>query len=478
MEVRKFLGRKYEIEQLRRLLEKNTASLVTLSGRRRIGKSRLIQEFSRGFTFYSFTGLPPSENTTPEDQRSYFATRMSQQFAMPKPNHKEWADLFWSLADRVKEGRVVILLDELSWMAQKDPLFLGKLKTAWDDHFKQNVELIMVLCSSVSIWMEENILADKGFMGRRSLHLHLTELPLVDCNEFWGNGHKAISAFEKFKFLAVTGGVPRYLEELKPGLSSEENIKSLCFERSGVLFREFEDIFTDIFTHETDRYRDIVMTLAQGSKSNKDICRVLKTGTNNVVSDYLRELEMAGFIKRDYTWNLSTEKTGKLSRYRLSDNYMRFYCKYIVPNRQQILNDEFIDASISSVIPWSGIMGLQFENLVLNNRKSIRKLLGIQAGETLLDGPYFQTKTTMQDSCQIDYLIQTKFNTLYVCEIKFSKNELTTKIIEECKARIARLKMPRHFSNRPVLIHVNGVQDAVIESGYFFKIIDFSDLLK
>ena len=197
MQVPKFIGRQHELELLTRLTEKSAASLVTVSGRRRIGKSRLIQEFGSQYQYYSFVGLPPSKLPSAEDQRKYFATRMAQQFDMPMPPHHDWADLFWFLADRVKQGRIVILLDELSWMAKDDETFLGKLKSAWDEHFKLNAELIMALCSSVSIWMEKNILSDKGFMGRRSLHLQLKELSLEYCNEFWGVNHQRISAFEK-----------------------------------------------------------------------------------------------------------------------------------------------------------------------------------------------------------------------------------------------------------------------------------------
>lgn len=473
----KFLGRQHELGLLNLLKDKNTASLVTISGRRRIGKSRLLQEFGKHYEFYSFTGLPPSKSVRANEQREYFAKRISQQFAIPLLPHNDWADLFWFLAERVKTGRVVLLFDEVSWMAQDDPLFLGKLKNAWDEHFKKNAELILALCSSVSIWMEKNILSDKGFMGRRSLHLHLKELPLQECNEFWGAGHQAISAYEKFKFLAVTGGVPRYLEELKPSLSAEENIKLLCFDKSGILFSEFDDIFSDLFIHDTHKYREIIMILSSGTKDNNEICTELNTTSNRAISDYLHELELAGFITRDFRWNITTEKPAKLSRYRLSDNYLRFYCKYILPNKHLILNDEFVNQSIASVINWSTISGLQFENLILNNRIYIKKALGIQPGETILEGPYFQAKTSKQESCQIDYLIQTKFNTLFVCEIKFSKHKIGTQVIEEFKSKIKKLKMPRGFSYRPVLIHINGVQENVTETGFFAKIIDFSEIL-
>ncbi len=123
-------------------------------------------------------------------------------------------------------------------------------------------------------------------------------------------------------------------------------------------------------------------------------------------------------------------------------------------------------------------MGLQFENLVVHNRKTFLKLAGISPEEIVMDGPFFQRPTKRQPGCQIDYMIQTRFHNLYICEIKFSKNLIDKKIIEEMEEKRKRLKVPRHFSIRPVLIHVNGVEDTVLDEGYFDKVIDFSQLLE
>lgn len=94
---------------------------------------------------------------------------------------------------------------------------------------------------------------------------------------------------------------------------------------------------------------------------------------------------------------------------------------------------------------WDPIMGLQFENMVLNNRDLIYKALGINASEILCDAPYMQTATSKQEGCQVDYMIQTKFNTLYLVEIKFSKHVINKGIIKELQDKAARLKIPRHF---------------------------------
>jgi hypothetical protein len=105
------------------------------------------------------------------------------------------------------------------------------------------------------------------------------------------------------------------------------------------------------------------------------------------------------------------------------------------------------------------------------------KLLGIAPEEVVMDGPFFQKPTKRQPGCQIDYLIQTRFENLYLCEVKFSKKPIDKKVIDEVEEKRLRLKVPRQFSIRPILIHVNGVDDSVLDEMYFDKIIDFSRLL-
>ena len=94
-----------------------------------------------------------------------------------------------------------------------------------------------------------------------------------------------------------------------------------------------------------------------------------------------------------------------------------------------------------------------------------------------MKNPIFQHKTTKQSGCQIDYMIQTRFGSLYICEIKFSKHPVGYKIIQEMQQKIEKLKRPKGLSCRSILIHVNGVHDSVVESSYFSDIIDFSKAL-
>jgi AAA+ ATPase superfamily predicted ATPase len=246
----KFVGRQAELSRLVETTRKKSASFVIVKGRRRVGKSRLIQEFAKQFDhYYVFAGLPPGNNTTAEHQLEEFCRQIARQFHTAPAQYQDWSDALWAVAERVQSGKVLLFFDEISWMGSKDPTFLGKIQNSWDQRFKNNDNLVFVVCGSASSWIEENLLSSTGFVGRISYTLTLEELPLSDCGRFWPSG---ISAYEKFKLLSVTGGIPKYLEEINPKLSAEDNIKRLCFTHDGFLVEEFEQIFSDIFLRDSE----------------------------------------------------------------------------------------------------------------------------------------------------------------------------------------------------------------------------------
>lgn len=469
----KFIGRTKELESLELLLKKKSASLVVIRGRRRVGKSRLIKEFASNKNSWIFSGLPPVPGITKQRQLDAFAAQLSQNLGIPKMQVSDWIEHFTFLGNQSKGKKIVIVLDEISWMGSEDPDFLGQLKTAWDLHLSDNPDLILILCGSVSSWIEENILQSTGFVGRISLNMVLDELPIKECGEFWGIRRK-ISAYEKFKMLSVTGGIPKYLEEIIPSQSSDDNIQRLCFQSDGLLFQEFDQIFADLFSKKATTYGNVVKTLDRSSLSLEEISKKLGIKKGGYLSKCLDDLALAGFIQEDCTWNLSTKEESKLKKFRLKDNYLRFYLRYVEPNKDRISKNLFESKSYMQIPGWESVMGLQFENLVMNNLKKLCEILRIDISDISNAGPFFQRKTKRMKGCQIDLLIQTKHNTLYVCEIKFSSSEVKSSVIEEMERKIESLSVPKGFSIRPVLIHVNGVSQAIRESDVFNDVVDFS----
>jgi AAA+ ATPase superfamily predicted ATPase len=472
-----FLGRETELNTLETLNKKGGAHLIVIKGRRRIGKSRLAFEFAKNKKFYHFSGLAPVDQITAQHQRDEFATQLSKQFRLPTLKAEDWSSLFSFLAENTQLNEpMVILFDEISWMGNGDPTFLPKLKNAWDLSFSQHPYLSLILCGSISSWIETNILNSTAFFGRIALTLSLQELSMADSAKLLNKKGFKGAASELFKILSVTGGVPWYLEQIndKP---AHDNIKRLCFEKESLLSQEFKHLFHDLFSKRSNLYGDIVRLLARGPKTFNDLNATLDREKSGALSNYLNDLSTAGFISRDYTWIIKAAKPSRLSYYRLSDNYLCFYFNAVEPKLPQIQTGKLNHMDLSTLPGFDGTMGLQFENLILNNRFKIYEKLHLKPDHVLADNPFFQRKTTTQPGCQIDYLIQTRFNTLFACEIKSSRHEIKADIIREMQEKLNRLALPKNYACFPVLIHINGVSDEVIDQNYFAEIIDFSEFL-
>ncbi len=255
---------------------------------------------------------------------------------------------------------------------------------------------------------------------------------------------------------------------LSPNYNFFDLVTKLCY----LEVKEFKYIFSDLFSKRSGSYQKIVSRLAKGMANLDQISDALGMKKGGTISTYLEDLVTTGYVAQDFTWNLNNAKISKLSRFRLKDNYLRFYLKVIEPHQHQILQN-----ALTHPPGWDGVMGLQFENLVLNNRGSVQRLLNLRTDDVVMDNPFFQRPTRTHPGCQIDYLIQTKYNSLHLCEIKFSKEKIGMEVVKQVKEKIDRLQAKKEFSIWPVLIHVNGVTEDVIESGFFSRIIDFGMLL-
>ncbi len=475
-----FIGRDAELAQLRRVARLPKASLVVCRGRRRIGKSTLIEHFAEGFEhFYEFQGLAPREQIENRHQLESFGRQIAEQHGLPSVHLQNWHEAFALLARLTEGRRALIFLDEISWMASRDADFVGQLKIAWDTRFKRNEKLILVLCGSVPSWIDRNILGSADFMGRVSLSLDLHELSLDQCNQFFGElggaAGRRMSVLEKARILCVTGGVPRYLEEIDYRATAERNVIDLCFSRGGALVDEFDKIFNDIFSARAPTYRQIVQTLADGARTFSEICGRLGVAPSGVFTEYLEDLSAAGFLERDYAYSPATAHRGKLSRYRLKDNYLRFYLKYIEPARERIEAGIFGAPEIRSFARFDVVMGLQLQNLVLNNLPLVLQELRIAAARLRSASPYFQNETARQKACQVDLLIDTQY-AVYVCEIKFRRT-LSVAAVDEMTEKVKRLKIEKGKSVRRVLIYLGELASGIEESRAFDELLPFERFL-
>ena len=474
-----FFGRKEELQDFDRLWALSGSSLAVCRGRRRVGKSSLVEEFARRskVRFIKLEGIAPGENVDNETQLEAFSRQLNEQCGVTFPVPENWFDAFAFLDKALpKRARAVVLLDEISWMGKYDPAFPGELKYAWDNRFSKHERKVFVLCGSVSAWIAKNILRSKAFVGRISLNLVLKELPIRDCLGFWGAKAGLVDTREIIDVLSVVGGIPEYLRLIDPSDSADENIRRLCFSPTGILLDEFDAIFDDVVEENLATRRKMLEALSECSLTGREIADRIGLEYNGHVCENLFALEEAGFVAKDAGINPDNGKVSNLCRYRICDNYTRFYLKYIQRERELIRNGTFRFSSLEQLPGWSAIMGLQFECLVIANLAGLLPLMGLDSTLLVSAAPYQRPGTDGRRGVQIDLLLQTR-RAMYVVEIK-RKGEIGEDVVDEVAAKVGALRKRKGMSMRAVLVYDGRLSKRVPADGYFSNLIPVEAFFK
>ena len=193
------------------------------------------------------------------------------------------------------------------------------------------------------------------------------------------------------------------------------------------------------------------------------------------VTEALEELSAAGFVSADRGRTPGTGLPVREVRYRISDNYVRFYLKFIAPRAEAIRKGAFRLASMDQLPGWRSILGIQFESLVLNNLSVVLPRLGIGNALVLSAAPFTKNGTKRGEGTQIDLLVQTR-TAVHVVEIK-RRAQILASVEDEVREKVKRLKSPRSLSVRTALVYDGELAPEVEENGYFDSLVPFGDLL-
>ena len=477
----KFFGRQDIFARLSPLLEKHSASLVTCRGRRRVGKSTVIEKFAelQGLRFIKIEGRRPDKKLANCDELAAFAKQLASQTGADRSVPGSWPEAFGRLAGVLNDDEwTLVLLDEISWLGHYDEAFADDLKIAWDNVFKKHDRLILVLCGSVSSWIKDEIIDNTAYMGRRSLDIVVPELPLKECVKFWGRRAARIDVREIIDVLSVTGGIPRYLEEINPSWSAEENIRNLAFRKRSVLREDFDEMFNDVITEEAKFTASVLRKLVDGPKSGAELGKLMKLDKGSRVFSALARLEEVGFVAQDNGVNPETGDLPREKRYRIRDNYTRFYLKYIEPVKAQIDEDAFTFTSLAEFEDIDSMFGLAFETLVVNNYRDLLPELHLGTGLIQSAAPYRRRGTKGshgRKGVQIDFLIQTR-KSICIVEIK-RKKEIGREVINEVDAKVNSIKRRPGISAKTALVYDGEFSPVAKADGYFDAVIPFRKLL-
>ncbi|MCB0851073.1 MAG: ATP-binding protein [Bacteroidetes bacterium] len=410
------IGRKKEIEILSDSQKSVKSEFVAVYGRRRVGKTFLIREFfDNQFAFYT-TGIA---NVGTRKQLIQFHARMVSHF----PDNEEiippssWFQAFNQLITCLESisgtQKKVIFLDELPWLDTRGSDFLSGLEHFWNSWASARKDILLVVCGSAASWMVNNLLRNRGGLYNRVTdRIRLEPFNLFEVEQFLKSKNIGYDRYQMVLLYMVFGGIPFYLERVKPGLSAVQNINKLCFERNAPFRLEFEDLYFSLFS-KAERHQSIIEAL---SKTNKGLTRkqiIEKTPFTNggSLTRILNELEASSFV-RPYR---SFGKKQKESLFQLVDMYSLFYLNFI---KNSSPDDEnfWINALESPQFrAWSGYA---FEMVCLHHVSQIKKALGISGVQT-------SVSTWRDENTQIDLVIDRKDQVVNLCEMKFSINPFT-----------------------------------------------------
>lgn len=314
-----FIGRTQELNSLKEVYEKKGFGMTIIYGRRRIGKSALIAEFLKGkkSIFYTATKVGGEKNA------ELFA---KQALAVLDPNYAEAKfssieAVLDIIMQKTGKEKIVIVIDELPYWAEKDEALLSILQKYIDTQWaKKNIMLI--LCGSSLSFMESKILSEKSpIFGRRDNQIKLDAFNYREAALFVPN----YSAEDKAICYGVTGGVAKYLSLFDKKKSLDENIKNLFFNPNGYLFDETKNLLTQEFS-DTTLANNVIEQIASGENNLNNIASKVKEREPTVLYCLEKLMEVDLVEKRKC---VTEEKNKKKTQYVLKDTMFKFWYKFI-----------------------------------------------------------------------------------------------------------------------------------------------------
>lgn len=424
--MRTLIGRKKEQQELNRLKESNESELVVVYGRRRVGKTYLVnQTFGQdGFSF-KVTGLYKKRMNA---QLQNFTMAMQEYFNDSTIiQAKTWMEAFSTLKHRLKSTntgtRRILFFDEMPWMDTAGSDFLSAFEWFWNGWGSAQPDIMLIICGSATNWIINKLFKNKGGLyNRASSRIWLQPFTLAETEEYLTSQGFNLVHYDIAQIYMIMGGIPFYLKQLDPSKPLNGNIDSCFFQTEGKLWNEFENLYDTLFAH-SENYLKIVEAL---SKKRSGMTRnelILATGlpNNGSTTRIIRELLSCGFIRSyKYYGRKSKEKT-----FQLADYFTMFYYHFVKDNYGQDIHfwSHLLDNPKKQA--W---LGLTFEQLCKDHIEQIKSALGI-SGVLTEQSEWHTLKANTDDTyvpgAQIDLLIDRRDNAINLCEIKFCNGEFT-----------------------------------------------------
>lgn len=423
----KIIARTSEINTLERKFRSGKSEFVIVYGRRRIGKTFLVNNvFADRFTF-TYVG---ARNQKPKKQLQRFAEQLkSYSGSAYAPVLTNWDEAFNALRTLVeckaKEERKVIFFDEMPWIDTPRSSFVEAFEYFWNSWAAQRNDILFIACGSATSWMVNKLIKNPGGLHNRiTEQIYLRPFRLGESEEYL---HAHDCLWDRYTILQcqmVMGGVPYYLSLLNPEESLAQNIDRLFFSKNAPMREEFDELFNALFS-QAEKYISVMNALSvskQGLLRAEIIEKTKQSGGG--LTKVLENLERCDFIESYSRYKSSVRNT----LYRICDPYSLFYFKFL--NFKNTKDEHWWTNNMHShsVEAWQGF---SFETICMAHLSQIKQKLGIGGISTEVS-TWRKMSDGSEKGTQIDLVIDRSDRVINLCEMKFSEGPFAiTKEYEE-----------------------------------------------
>ena len=451
-----FIGRERELNKLCEMYNSNKFECAIVYGRRRVGKTTLIQEFIKGKKAIYFLSLETSERVNLEN--------FSRGILDSDATFSNFSSAFDSVADLAADERIVLVIDEYPYLANSVQGISSIIQAAIDMRLK-NSKLFLILCGSSMSFMENQVLGYQSpLYGRRTAQFKIQPFSFFESLRF----HPHYDAYDNAVLYGITGGIPQYLARIDGSKTLKNNIIDNFFEPSAYLYEEPSNLLKQEL-REPQTYNDIITAVATGSSRLNEIST--KTGLDTAVcSKYLTSLISLGIIKKERP---ILEEKSKKTIYRLQDNMFRFWYRFVPQNAAQIHSGagERVYDGIERLIPH--YMGEVFEEICKQYmwRENIAERLPFYFKDA---GRWWGTNPIKKSEQEIDIIAYDDTRTIF-CECKWSNEPVASGVLD---GLLEKSMMFNYREKYYFLFSKSGyTKDCANNADANIKLIDFKDMI-
>lgn len=470
--MQNFVGRRTEWERLTAVGQAKEPNILVVYGRRRIGKTELLEQVYANRDILKFEGI---RGKSQEEQKTHVLWQLSEYMQDPliaKLKMATWVEIFKLIYDRVPEGKWTIYFEEVQWLADYRDTFISELKFAWDNYFRHLEGWLIILCGSAPSFIINHVIFSKSLYNRSQHELHLKEFTLTEAMQFLSPRSRR----EVMDAYLTVGGIPEYLKWCKTSSSVFTSICKNAFTSDSFFSREYDRIFVSSLA-ENKHYKEIIRFLANVRfATREEILKHLKLSSSGTLSDILKDIELCGFIEKYTPYNLNEESN--LSRYCISDYYMQFYYKFIKPIDSEIQKDAFQENPTSAIKmeTYQKWLGFSFERFCRLHHRLIAKILGFH-GIHYRAGAFYNKKTQKKEpGFQFDLVFDRDDRVITLCEMKYTQAKIGTDVIEDFERKLNLFPNRNKKTIQKVLVTVEGASEFLIARHYFDHVISLDDL--